>query len=91
MKEANNHGTGNWRTGGGERSGRSLLDMETIPYVEGGRTTAGMDCQGLVRWVLEELGVKHIKGSNNQWRNMTSDKGTIEEGVEKYGEIRWVR
>ena len=66
---------------------RSLLNSGTIPYVDGGKTLAGMDCQGLVRYVLEQLGVDHVKGTNTMWRTMLADRGTIEDGVKKYGKI----
>ena len=67
---------------------KSLLLMGTIPYVANGSTIKGMDCQGLVEWVLRELGIKaDYRGTNDMWRNMLSEKGTIEEGVSLHGEI----
>ncbi|MBN1776630.1 MAG: peptidoglycan-binding protein [Clostridiales bacterium] len=61
---------------------------QEIPYVAGGETLAGLDCQGLVEWVLRELGIKsNYRGTNHMWRNMLSDKGDIAYGVEKHGEI----
>jgi len=68
---------------------KSLLQMGTIPYVLGGEDPAkGLDCQGLVEWVLRELGMKaSYKGTNDMWRNMLAGKGTIEEGVTRLGEI----
>ena len=67
---------------------KSLLLMGTIPYVLGGETTDGMDCQGLVEWTLRELGMEaDYRGTNHMWRSLLSDKGSIEEGVAKYGSI----
>ena len=67
---------------------KNLLLMGTIPYRLGGEDTRGMDCQGLVEWTLRELGIKaDYRGTNDMWRSMLSDKGSIEEGVTKYGEI----
>ncbi|NCC68716.1 MAG: hypothetical protein EOM14_11095, partial [Clostridia bacterium] len=66
---------------------KSLLDMGTIPYIEGGHSTKGMDCQGLVRWMLDELGVDNVTGTNTMWRSMLSERGTIDECVEKHGKV----
>lgn len=66
---------------------KSLLDMGTIPYVEGGHSMKGMDCQGLVRWALDELGVDNVTGTNTMWRSMLSEKGTIKECVDMHGEV----
>lgn len=67
---------------------KSLLLIGTIPYVENGSTIKGMDCQGLVEWVLHELGIKaDYRGTNDMWRNMLAEKGTIEEGVSLHGKI----
>ena len=63
------------------------ITPQHIPYVEGGRTLSGMDCQGLVRWVLDELGVNHVKGSNRMWRTMLSEKGTIADCVSVHGGV----
>ena len=67
--------------------GRKLEGLD-IPYSDaGGHSLAGMSCDGLVRYVLEQLDVDTVRGTNTMWRYMLSDRGTIEEGVEKYGEI----
>jgi cell wall-associated NlpC family hydrolase len=67
---------------------KSLLLMGTIPYVLGGETVKGMDCQGLVEWTLRELGMKaDYSGTNDMWRNLLSRKGSIEDGVARMGTI----
>jgi cell wall-associated NlpC family hydrolase len=67
---------------------KSLLLMGTIPYVLGGETVKGMDCQGLVEWTLRELGMEaDFAGTNDMWRNLLSLKGSIEDGVERLGSI----
>ncbi|MBN1778460.1 MAG: peptidoglycan-binding protein [Clostridiales bacterium] len=67
---------------------KSLLLMGTIPYVLGGETLKGMDCQGLVEWTLRELGMEvDYRGTNDMWRNLLSQKGSIEDGVARFGEI----
>ena len=66
-----------------------LLTLGNIPYKDGGMTTAGMDCQGLVRWVMQALGLAlpAQKGANYMWRNCLTEKGTIEECVQKWGVV----
>lgn len=45
-----------------------------------------MDCQAFVEKTLALVDVKHNwKGSNDQWRNALSWKGTIDECLEKFG------
>ena len=67
---------------------KSLLLMGTIPYVLGGETTKGMDCQGLVEWTLRELGMDaDYRGTNDMWRNLVTVKGGIEDGVASMGAI----
>lgn len=67
---------------------KSLLLMGTIPYVAGGETLKGMDCQGLVEWTLRELGLpSDYRGTNDMWRNLVSAKGSIEDGVARFGSI----
>ncbi len=67
---------------------KSLLLMGTIPYVLGGETLKGMDCQGLVEWTLRELGMEaDYRGTNDMWRNLLSAKGSIEDGVARFGSI----
>ncbi|HPJ01765.1 MAG TPA: peptidoglycan-binding protein [Candidatus Limiplasma sp.] len=67
---------------------KSLLLMGTIPYVLGGETLKGMDCQGLVEWTLRELGLQaDYRGTNDMWRNLVTVKGSIEDGVARFGKI----
>lgn len=67
---------------------KSLLLMGTIPYVLGGETLKGMDCQGLVEWTLRELGVAaDYRGTNDMWRSLVTVKGGIADGVARFGEI----
>jgi hypothetical protein len=67
---------------------KSLLQMATIPYILGGETPRGMDCQGLVEWTLRELGMEaDYRGTNDMWRNLVSVKGSIEDGVKRFGAI----
>ena len=67
---------------------KSLLNMGNIPYVNGGESTSGMDCQGLVEWALRECGFAcSYKGTNDMWRNMLSEKGTIEMCVKRWGKV----
>jgi len=67
---------------------KSLLLMGTIPYVLGGETLKGMDCQGLVEWTLRELGMEaDYRGTNDMWRNLVTVKGGIEDGVALLGSI----
>lgn len=68
--------------------GRELLYCGTIPYEAGGTDLDGMDCRGLVEWILRELGMDvDIAGTNTMWRTMLSERGTIEECVDKHGEV----
>ena len=67
---------------------KSLLLMGTIPYVLGGETIKGMDCQGLVEWTLRELGMQaDYRGTNDMWRSLVTVKGSIEDGVVRMGTI----
>ena len=67
--------------------GRKLEGL-SIPYSKnGGHSLEGMSCDGLVRYVLGQLDVDSVVGTNTMWRYLLSDRGTIEEGVETYGEI----
>ena len=60
-----------------------------VLYVLGGETPEeGLDCQGVIEYVLRELGITaSYRGTNHMWREMFSEKGTIADGVEKHGEI----
>jgi len=56
-------------------AGKALLaraQQATIPYTAGGMTLAGMDCQGLVEYLLIQCGVPkaecNLAGSNAHWR-----------------------
>lgn len=58
-----------------------------IPYKK-------LDCQGFVEQVLKDLSVRkpdgtpyNWKGSNSMWRNHITWKGTIQECIDKFGEI----
>ncbi len=65
---------------------KSLLLMGTIPYALGGDTLKGMDCQGLVEWTHRELGLAaDYSGTNDMWRNLVTVKGSIEDGVVRFG------
>lgn len=73
-------------------AGRALLQhakSKTIPYVAGGMTLDGMDCQGLCEYLLIECGVPksecNLAGSNAHWRNSMKWTGTPEEAEEKFG------
>ena len=66
-----------------------LLTMGHIPYVNGGESVRGMDCQGLVRWVMKECGLAlpPKKGTNYMWRAALVEKGTIAECVRRWGKV----
>lgn len=66
-----------------------LLSRNEIPYVKGGETLKGMDCQGLVRWVMRELGMvlPAQKGTNYLWRNGLSEKGSIADCTIRWGKV----
>lgn len=58
-----------------------------IPY-------SRLDCQGFVEEVLKDCGVRkpngtpyNWRGSNSMWRNYIKWKGTIQECLDKFGEI----
>lgn len=58
------------------------LEGKYIPYVLGAESLTGMDCQGLVKWALKQLGIKaEFRGTNDLWRNYLNDKGLIPEYV----------
>ena len=67
-------------------AGKKLLDYiragNTIPYVKAGMTLQGMDCQGMVEYLLIQAGVPtaecNLAGSNAHWR-AAAWRGTPEE------------
>lgn len=73
------------------QAGRQLLTKaaaEKIPYVNNGSTINGMDCQGLVEYLLRECGTSvNYLGSNDMWRNLGKWSGTVEEAVKLFGSI----
>lgn len=73
------------------QAGKALLDYASttkVPYVNNGSTLQGMDCQGLMEYLLRQCGVsQNWRGSNDMWRNALSWSGSIEECVKKYGAI----
>ncbi len=63
-------------------------EKTTIPYVLGGSTLEGMDCQGLCEYLLDRCGYAvNYKGSNDMGRNALSWRGTPEECVAKFGKV----
>lgn len=72
-------------------AGKSLLnhaELSPIPYVRNGKSLAGMDCQGLVEYLLNQSGISwsecNLSGSNAHWRKCVW-RGTPEECKSKYG------
>lgn len=52
------------------RLAMNLADGPTIPYVLGGESKAGLDCQGLIEYVVRQLGGRmSYAGSNDMYRN----------------------
>lgn len=75
------------------QEGRGLLAQaqeRTIPYVRGGMSLAGMDCQGMVEHLLIQCGVPgsecNLAGSNAHWRALKWS-GTPEEAVKLFGGV----
>lgn len=68
----------------------SRIREKEIPYVSGGASLDGMDCQGLVEYCLIRAGVPksecNLKGSNAHWRACTWH-GTPEECKKHFGEV----
>ena len=66
-----------------------VFGLGTIPYVLGGENPkTGLDCQGLVEYCHRQCGMQMCyKGTNDMWRHMLSEKGTIAEGVQRHGSI----
>ena len=57
-----------------------LLDGNPIPYVLGGESIKGMDCQGLIEYVARALGGEMaFRGSNDMFRNACSYVGPLEQ------------
>ena len=73
------------------QAGKMLLDYASttkVPYANNGSTLQGMDCQGLMEYLLRQCGVnQNWRGSNDMWRNALSWSGSIEECIKKYGAI----
>ena len=72
-------------------AGKELLayaKATTIPYVRNGMTLAGMDCQGLVEYLLMQCGIPktecNLAGSNAHWRKCVWT-GTPEECKKAFG------
>lgn len=67
---------------------RSIANQSVIPYVRGGGSLSGMDCQGLVEYALQQAGVPrsecNLGGSNSHWRACVW-RGTPEECVALFG------
>lgn len=67
-------------------AGKDLLEYvehTKVPYVNNGSTLKGMDCQGLVEYLLATTGERvSYAGSNDMWRNALTWKGTVEEAVQ---------
>ncbi len=62
------------------RAALSLISGSPIPYVLGGETPAGLDCQGLVELCVRQSGGKMAyAGSNDMFRNACAWRGTLEE------------
>ncbi|MCI5956374.1 MAG: peptidoglycan-binding protein [Clostridiales bacterium] len=61
-----------------------------VPYVAGGMSLAGMDCQGLCEYLLIECGVPrqecNLSGSNAHWR-ACAWRGTPEECTARFGRV----
>lgn len=68
----------------------TYIKKGNIPYVAGGMSLAGMDCQGLVEYCLIQAGVPkaecNLAGSNAHFRKCVWT-GTPEEAVAKFGEV----
>jgi len=66
-----------------------IFGLGTIPYVLGGEDPiTGLDCQGLVEYCHRQCGMRmSYKGTNDMWRHMLSEKGTIAEGVQRHSSI----
>lgn len=69
---------------------REIATVSFIPYVRGGSTLAGMDCQNMVEYPIIKAGVPrsecNLDGSNAHWRACVW-RGTPEECVAKFGKV----
>ena len=76
------------------QAGEKLLEQVRngvyIPYVHGGSTLKGMDCQGLCEYLLQECGIPenecNLPGSNSHWRACLW-RGTPEDCAQKFGSV----
>ena len=68
----------------------NYVKRNTIPYVLGGMSMAGMDCQGLVEWCLMQAGIPksecNYAGSNAHYRACVWT-GSPEECKKAFGEV----
>ena len=65
-----------------------VCDPTAYPYVLGAEGPHDFDCQGWYEFLHRSLGLNlRYKGTNDMYRNMGFEVGTIEEGVAKYGSI----
>ncbi|HPJ03124.1 MAG TPA: peptidoglycan-binding domain-containing protein [Candidatus Limiplasma sp.] len=63
-------------------------DPARYPYKNGAEGPAEFDCQGWLEAILRALGLKvSFAGTNDMWRNMGYEKGTIAECVKRYGKV----
>ena len=77
-----------WRTTGEDVAEQAVTgNYEGTPYSK-------LDCQAFVEQVLKDLGVRkddgkpyNWKGSNSMWRTHIKWKGSIDECINKFGEI----
>lgn len=74
--------------------GKQLLaqaEAQTIPYVANGMSLDGMDCQGLMEYLLMQCGFTAkqvgLAGSNAHWRKSLKWKGTVAECKAMFGSV----
>ena len=69
---------------------RKFAQSDSVPYVSGGMSLAGMDCQGLCEYLLIACGVPkkecNLSGSNAHWRACVW-RGTPEECAARFGRV----
>ena len=73
-------------------AGYGLLQRKPpVPYVLGGMTLQGMDCQGMYEYLLMQCGYPkatvNLRGSNKHWRENIKWRGTPEECMQLFGKI----